>query len=722
MIRHDFETRLRAISRSALLIWLLVLQCQANDTTDALRVTGNFDLQPVAPTAQLELHMSRPLLESEGRLGVILGDMDITALCNSSANALTYLPTPLPLPIGETSVIVYLVSGDNEWTEIARLRLVVETPKSTEGTNGQTTNSIQDTKKTPSPFQFIPSVSVNVKAQSTALFFPDSNRPQRMNFTDIAVQTSFQGNYKRGVVAIQNQFDFAGSSVQNEALRFGQMGNNAPQFDLSAYTMLYQFERVQLKVGNVSFGTNRELINSFTSRGISLTVPITKRFDISGAVMNGTSIVGFDNFLGVSRSKHQFVSATLGMEVLEKRPGGLRIEVSGLNGSLLPVNNFNQSNVNDAEKSRGYSLRLLGSDKSQRLRFDVGYAWSRFTNPADPLLYQGQNVVPVKQVWRDARYADVSYDLLRGYKLTKTKPLSLNLSYRHERVDPLYRSVAAFTQADHLNNQFDVTGSFGSINFAADYTRGNDNLNGIRSILQTVSERSAFNVSAPASALIGGSDQPSKWVPRVSYTYDHIHQSAGFIPINGDFVSPTQIPDQVSLNQTFAAEWQLSQRVRAGYRFNYSFQDNRQLGRERSDLLNEVSGVTVGLNLIKTLDLNFEVGIERASSFEQNTINKTLRVGTGIAWRMTNRMTWALNASTTGAGDVANNSHRRDADLDFQYSWQFLRNESNRWKKVQGQFFVRYANRYGFARDFLFNFSTLTKLQTFNAGLNFTFF
>ena len=146
MIRHDFETRLRAISRSALLIWLLVLQCQANDTTDALRVTGNFDVQPVAPTAQLELHMSRPLLESEGRLGVILGDMDITALCNSSANALTYLPTPLPLPIGETSVIVYLVSGDNEWTEIARLRLVVETPKSTEGTNGQTTNSIQDTK------------------------------------------------------------------------------------------------------------------------------------------------------------------------------------------------------------------------------------------------------------------------------------------------------------------------------------------------------------------------------------------------------------------------------------------------------------------------------------------------------------------------------------------------------------------------------------------------
>src|SRR6185295_5240379 len=103
-----------------------------------------------------------------------------------------------------------------------------------------------------SPFQFIPSISVNVKSQSTALFFPDSSRPDRLNFTDLAVQMSFQGNYQNRIVSIQNQFDIAGSSVQNEALRFGQLGSDAPQFDLSAYTMQYQVYRAKLRLGNVS--------------------------------------------------------------------------------------------------------------------------------------------------------------------------------------------------------------------------------------------------------------------------------------------------------------------------------------------------------------------------------------------------------------------------------------------------------------------------------------
>src|SRR6185295_1543348 len=122
----------------------------------------------------------------------------------------------------------------------------------------------------------------------------------------------------------------------------------------------------------------------------------------------------------------------------------------------------------------------------------------------------------------------------------------------------------------------------------------------------------------------------------------------------------------MSLSQAFSAEWQLTSKVRTGYRFNYSFQDNRQGGRERNDLLNENHSVTVGLNVIKDLDLNFDIGSERASSFQQNTINDTFRIGTNITWRMTPTMAWALNASTTGAGDRANSNHRRDADMDIQ--------------------------------------------------------
>jgi hypothetical protein len=89
---------------------------------------------------------------------------------------------------------------------------------------------------------------------------------------------------------------------------------------------------------------------------------------------------------------------------------------------------------------------------------------------------------------------------------------------------------------------------------------------------------------------------------------------------------------------------------------------------------------------------------------------------------MTKTMTWSFNGSTTGTGDHANTNYRRDAGLDLQYGWRFLSREKDRWRKMQGQFFIRYANRYGFAHDSVFLFRTFNKLQTINAGVNFTFF
>jgi hypothetical protein len=698
-------------------------------TLESVHITANFDGQKaVLPTTTIELRASRELAQGDGRLAVLIGDTDVTALCVLDAKGARYVPRAVHLPLGETKVIVYVVSTNNDWTEIARLPLLVKelepAVSETNGNGASTAARRTATAKTKSndPFQFLPSVSVNIKAQSVALFFPESSRPDRINFTDVAVQASFHGNYSGKRVAIQNQFDLAGSSVQNEALRFGDLGFPAMQLDLSSYLMQYRFSKARLSVGHISFGSNRHLINSFASRGLSISFPINKRFDVSTAFMNGTSIVGFSNFLGLSQRRHKIQSGTLGIELLTKRPGGLRIEVGALHGSLLPRSGFNQGNVSDAEKSRGASIRVFGSDKAQHLRFDGGFTRSRFTNPADPLLYQGRNVIAVRPVIRNAHYLDVSYDLLRNIQLAKDRPLNLTFAYHNEKVDPLYRSVTASAQADRINNQLDITGSMGDVSFGFNDTRANDNLSGIRSILKTLTRRNAALLSFSSGTLFGNHSKPSVWLPRVSYNFDRVHQFAAFIPTNGDFVSPAQIPDQASVNQSFSAEWQLSSTLRLGYRFNHSFQDSRQATRERNDFLNEINGATVGLNPSKNLDLNFDVNAERTSNFEQNAINTTFRIGTNVTWRMTSRMVWAINASTTGAGDRANTNHRRDADFDIQYSWRFLTTEKNRWKKVQGQFFIRYANRYGLASDRLFGFNTLTKLQTFNAGLNFIFF
>jgi hypothetical protein len=178
-------------------------------------------------------------------------------------------------------------------------------------------------------FDYVPSVTLAIKTQPAQFNFPADTHPsQRATFTDGTLQFSMRNEMTRGWFGAQSSFDFAGSTFQAEALRFGTLGNNAPQVDLSSYLVQFKLGRAKVNIGSTSFGSSRQLINNFSSRGITVTVPITKRFDFSVAALNGTNIVGYGNFFGLGRSKHQLQAATLGVEFLPKRPGGLRLEFS----------------------------------------------------------------------------------------------------------------------------------------------------------------------------------------------------------------------------------------------------------------------------------------------------------------------------------------------------------------------------------------------------------
>ena len=60
--------------------------------------------------------------------------------------------------------------------------------------------------------------------------FPANARPsQRATFTDRTLQFSMRNEMTRGWFGAQSSFDFAGSTFQAEALRFGTLGNKAPQ-------------------------------------------------------------------------------------------------------------------------------------------------------------------------------------------------------------------------------------------------------------------------------------------------------------------------------------------------------------------------------------------------------------------------------------------------------------------------------------------------------------
>jgi hypothetical protein len=771
--------------------------------TSDFKITASIENgQAILPDDKIELQLSRELKKSEGRLAIFIAQTDLTSLFTPFQKTLTYNRKILPLPSGENSLTVYLVSPSEQWQEVARFTLRVASSKTdgkppvtqsgnqieerkaenngdqkpettvvstareqpsaagkpletksnekvaekiaatdTQSVTADTTNQNGTTTATPqnetaaSPTQsepasrkggfdkldFLPALTIAFKSQAAESHFPDSSRPPRPIFADLTLQGSFKSEATRGLFNSQSQFDFAGSSFQQEALQFGRLGNQAPLLDMASYLMQFQVGKTKFIAGHTSYGANRHLINSFSSRGITMTVPLSPNFDFSLAAMNGTSLVGFDNFFGLDKRKHQILSGTLGIEFSAKRPGGARLEISALSGYLLPVSNVNQGNITDAERSKGLGFRFLASDPKQRFRFDGGFTRSLFLSPSDPLLNQGFTVVAVPAITRNARYLETGFDILKDFELTKTRKLNLTFNFRHENVDPLYRSLAASTQADKINNQFELIATIGEINAQVSHLRFNDNLNNIPSILKSLTRAERLAFGAPLVSLFGNAEKPNPFLPRVAYSFDRVYQFGAAIPINGGFeFAPEAIPDFLGTNQSFTSDWQF-EKFRVGYRANHSLQNNRQQGRELADSINFTNAVSFQVNATKTLDVNLEFGADNIKNKEQARTDRLLRLATGINWRVTARNLVAANLATSFAGDVARTVRNRNAEFDLQWSYQFTLGKE-RFKKLQGQTFLRYANRYANSRDNNFLLNNLTKAQTLNIGLSFTFF
>ena len=415
------------------------------------------------------------------------------------------------------------------------------------------------------------------------------------------------------------------------------------------------------------------------------------------------------------------MSGTLGAEVFPKRPGGLRFEAAMLNGWLQPVSSFTQASVNDADRSHGWALRVVGGDPGQRFRIDSGFTRSRFESPDDPLLNQGNTVVQLAPPARNARYLDASYNFLKDFSLTEQRKLNLSLTWRHELVEPLFRSLGASTQADKAQNQFELGGNIGEVSVQFAYLMFNDNLFDVPSILKSLTRAENLNVGAPLSTLLGDGARPSPWLPRISYSLNRSHQFAAFIPTGGGFEQdPSAIPNLVGTNQSGTAEWQF-QKLRLGWRLNHSLQDNQQPSRQLADLSNLSNGVTIGMAATKSLDFNVDLSRETAYNRETRQTDHNLRLAPTINWRTTKSSALAANLATSLAGNNFGTSDGRNIEFDLQWAYRFAF-QKDRFRKVQGQFFIRYANRYASNRDRLFLINNLTRLQTLNCGLSFTFF
>ena len=327
-------------------------------------------------------------------------------------------------------------------------------------------------------------------------------------------------------------FSLLGVSYRQEAIRFAEKRDDAAKIDLSSYLVEARISHTTLSLGHISHGRERHLLNGFASRGISASVVLASFADLSAAVLNATNIVGWDNFTGLDNPNHRIYSGTLGLEILPSTPGAVRIEGSYVQGSQLPLSNFNQGQITDAEKSEGGAVRLLLADPGRGIRLDAGLAKTRFTNPQVPFAADAIGIVPTQPTTRQARYADLSWDVLRNEMLFNVLPARLNLGFRHERVEPLYRAVGASVRSDILQNTYEAHTGIGPLQMDATHLRSEDNLADLPSALKTKTSQTGFN--AIFSPLVLPGVLPS-WIPMLSYGLNTTHQFGVSTPTNSDF-------------------------------------------------------------------------------------------------------------------------------------------------------------------------------------------
>ncbi len=672
---------------------VLVPTATAQDLSAVLKDEGEWfsRFQP------LEFTLSRPLATGE-QLELVVGTTDVSGLCVIHHDTVVYQPGPVPLPLGPLSITLSVITPEGTWKSAGTFSLNVLTAGVLEKAS------------------ITPSVSVANKGQPAEGHFPDGIGGGRSTFQELNGQMGMRMEAERGGFQGGLSFSLIGVSYRQEAIRFAEKRDDAAKIDLSSYLLEARTGRTLLSLGHMSHGRERHLLNGFASRGISASTALGTVADFSVAALNGTNIVGWDNLSGLENPNHRVYSGTLGLEILPSTPGVIRLEASYVHGSQLPISNFNQGQITDAEKSDGGALRLQLADPGRSITLDAGLAKTRFTNPQVPFASEAIGVVSTQPTTRQARYADISWNVIQNGMVFSALPARLNVAFRHERVDPLYRAVGASVRSDILQNTFEAHGGIGPVQVDVTSLRSEDNLADLPSVLKTKTRQTGASAIFSPLALPG--TLPS-WLPTLSYGVNTTHQFGEGIPTNSDFTL-TRVPDQVTTSQTAGIDWQ-STGLRVGYRGAYTLQDNRQTGRENADAVNRAQGVNLSISPVSQLVTTIEGSLESFENMETETVIRTRRIGLGLSALLIPGTSINITGSlSTSKNDDGSNSQKQ-ASFSFETSYTFDLSRSFvfNWR---GQLFVRYAWNEGVSDNFLFDLHSQTRAWVVTTGISFNLF
>ena len=643
-----------------------------------LTASANLDrFQPHGDTRTIDVTLSRALNASEGELVLVVDDVDVTALSERTASRITYRPTTPAHPTAKSEVVLYRRIG-GAWNEIRRFSV-----RAAQAVHLPGLGTVQ-------------SATVGNKGQIAEGRSTDLPVPDRRTFQDFVLNAGLGSSSEKNGWVFTTQSNYMGVTRREEALRFAVRGRDAPMLDLASYAVGLRRSNTTLSMGHVSFGTSRHLVNGFSTRGTTVGWN-NGASSLSIGALSDSSQVGWSDPVGVERPSNRLFGASLGREVIATHPGALRLEATYLDGSKLPQASFTQGAIVDAEKSAGGTVQLSAALPNQRVRFSSGYTRSRFENPArDAELLGTSGVARPTAVTRDALFAEGSAALLQNdnWPFGRGVPTSVTIGGRHERVDPLYRSVAATTAADRQESAADATVSLGTV--TGQFTRlwNHDNVGRVSSVLTTNGHGATASLAVPIGS-IGDMRRHQVWFPTLTIAHNRTRQFATGLPSNGGF-RDQDLANQLSVNTDVAALWQ-SGRMRVTLRANRSAQDNRQPLREAADFAAGVHAISVGTTFGTRGDAAFDLGDEFQTSKERNETTRVRRAtlnGSYRPWVNTNLLgALSLVRSRPPAGGATVNGDQRIE----------LSQNLNLWAGPggsRGQLFVRYARTTSLLPDF----------------------
>lgn len=680
---------------------LVVLQCD-NGARAALPISGDFTERWVGPTDPLTLRIDPALHGRSADLRIFAGPTDISALVRSSQpGQLRIDPRGAPLPGGEGELVVWLVDG-SEWRELARLPLKVLSRGGFEAA------------------AFTPKLDLAGKSQFDERTRGAATPAPRPRFADLTGRGGAAFTARRGALALDGNFNGSGSSYRNEALRFGERQTQAAKVDLGDYAVNARYRDTGLSVGHQTTGTNPLLLNGFASRGIGLGQKFGPRLDLRLNALNGSSIVGYDNLLGLDEAEHRVYTAIAGVELIAARPGALRAEVSYLDATVSARNNFNVGEIRDAERSHGLGLRIAGATAGGRVRGDVVLARSTYTNPFDPLLAQGGDLQPVQPATASGRIADFSVDLLQGWAgLSSEHPLTTTLALHHARVAPLYRSLGAFFAADQALDRVTLNQQAGGTQVQLLAARQEDNVDDVPTILKSRTTTLSATLALPLAQLLGTGGATSGW-PQLNYVLQSVAQQALNTPVAEDSgFAASQRPDQRNRSHQLSLAWNIDTWT-VSYGLSRSTQDNRQPGRELADFDNTGHQGSLSWRASDRLSLSAGLNVARNHSRERDLTTTTDFGNLGIDWRVTDRWAVAANVGRTLGGDSRDftASANGNAQAQLTYSYEV----ASFGRKLPGQVFVRFVRATTDNRDSTFGLSARGVQWAWDAGLSLSLF